>query len=181
MEDLTGKNIDRYEITGLIASGGMAYVYRACDPHLNRVVAIKLVRAESFTPDELPTLLERFKNEAKIIANLSHPNIVKVFDYGEYEGVPYLVMELVEGKTLRSLLTKPIDYSDAAELLIPLADALSYMHENGLLHRDIKPSNIIISVTPYVQPYVWISLLNLINDCPQKFLNVHLIFPTFRF
>ena len=144
MEDLTGKHIDRYELTGLIASGGMAYIYRAYDPRLNRVVAIKFVRAEAFTADELPTQMKRFGNEAKIIANLSHPNIVKIFDYGEYEGVPYLVMELVQGETLRSLMTKPLSYTEAAEILIPIADALAYIHEQGLLHRDIKPSNIMV-------------------------------------
>ena len=115
MEDLTGKHIDRYELTGLIASGGMAYIYRAYDPRLNRVVAIKFVRAEAFNADELPTQMKRFGNEAKIIANLSHPNIVKIFDYGEYEGVPYLVMELVQGETLRSLMTKPLNYTEAAD------------------------------------------------------------------
>ena len=150
MEDLSGKRIDKYEITGLIASGGMAYVYRAIEstPNYERFVALKLINTDNFPPKELPVLLpalrKRFKQEAQIMAHLKHPHIVKVFDSGNCEGAPYIVMELIEGETLEHKLGKPIPYSKAAEILIPIADALFYLHKQQKVHRDVKPANIMI-------------------------------------
>jgi len=101
MEDLTGKLVDRYQILELLGKGGMAMVYKAYDTRLEREVAVKIIRLEAFPPEELHDVLKRFEREAKALARLSHPNIVKVMDYGEYEGSPFLVLEYLPGGTLK--------------------------------------------------------------------------------
>lgn len=138
------QQIGRYEIEREIGRGGMAIVYKARDPHLDRDVAIKLIRRGNFTLDQLETLPERFKREARALARLNHPNIVQVYDYGYYEDMPYLVMEYIEGVTLKEV-RKPLKVTAAARLLRPIAEALDYVHSQGLLHRDVKPSNIMIT------------------------------------
>jgi tRNA A-37 threonylcarbamoyl transferase component Bud32 len=142
MEDLVGKTVDRYKIIGEIGRGGMAIVYRAIDSMLDRNVAIKIIMPEYADKEKL---LKRFSREAKSLAKLSHSNIVKVLDYGEYEGSPYLVMEYIPGGTLSSMLGKPMNYAEAAALLAPVARALNYAHQQKVVHRDIKPGNILIN------------------------------------
>ncbi len=138
------KTIGRYEIKREIGRGGMAIVYKAFDPHLNRPVAIKLIRVGGFTIDQLKTLPERFKREARALARLNHANIVQVYDFGTYGDMPYLVMEFLEGATLKEV-RKPLKVETAVRLIRPIADALSYVHDQGMLHRDVKPSNIMIT------------------------------------
>lgn len=138
------KKIGRYEIESEIGRGGMAVVYKARDTRLDRPVAIKLIQTGAFASNALGSIRERFEREAKALARLDHPNIVKVYDYGEYEGAPYLVMDYLDGATLKEL-KKPVRVDTAVKLLTPIADALEYVHRHGLLHRDIKPSNIMIT------------------------------------
>ena len=144
MEDLSGKQIGRYQVRKLIAHGGMAKVYRAADTVLERDVAFKIIKEDAFSEEDRDRVRTRFLHEAKSLAKLSHPNIVSIHDFGEYNGFPYLVMELVEGPTLRSLIGAPVPARQAASILAPVADALAYIHSRGMLHRDVKPSNIII-------------------------------------
>lgn len=144
MADDSINTIGRYEIEREIGHGGMAVVYRAHDPQLDRVVAVKLIRKGAFPPEQLAPIMERFKREAKALARLNHPNIVKVLDYGEHEGAPYLVMEYIEGATLKDV-KKPLRVETAVQLIRPIAEALDYVHSQGLLHRDVKPSNIMIT------------------------------------
>ena len=92
MSGLTGQTFGRYQILELLGEGGMATVYKAYDTRLEREVAIKVIRREAFPPDEMEMLLKRFEREAKLLGRLSHPNIVGVIDYGDFEGSPYLVM-----------------------------------------------------------------------------------------
>lgn len=138
------KEIGRYEIERKIGSGGMAIVYKAFDPHLSRSVAIKLIRKDNFTLGQFKLLSERFKREARALARLNHPNIVQIYDFGEYEDMPFLVMEFLEGVTLDKV-RKPISVDTAVRLIRPIVEAVDLIHEQGLLHRDIKPSNIIIT------------------------------------
>ena len=98
----------------------------------------------SFPLSYLEQLNERFKREAKALAKLDHPNIVKILDYGEHEGAPYLVMNYIEGRTLKDI-KKPVPIDVAVQLLHPVIEALDYVHSQGLVHRDIKPSNIMIT------------------------------------
>ena len=121
MENFIGKHIDRYNIIDLLGQGGMATVYRAYDTRLEREVALKVIRHEAFPPDVLQNELKRFEREAKSLARLSHPNIVKVLDYGEYEGSPFLVMEYLPGGTLKQKIGSPIAWQDAMHLLLPVA------------------------------------------------------------
>jgi serine/threonine protein kinase len=140
--DLIGKNIDRYKIVGELGKGGMAVVYRAVDTMLDRNVAIKVIQSESGNQEKFT---KRFLRESKTLANLSHPNIVKVLDYGEYEGAPYLVMEFISGGALKAMIGKPIPYAEAAAMLVPMARALHYAHQQKIVHRDVKPENILIN------------------------------------
>ncbi len=142
---LISQSIDRYRILEQIGEGGMAVVYKAYDTRLEREVAIKIIRKEAFPPEALERIYKRFEREAKALARLSHPNIVKVYDYGEYDGSPYLVMEYQPGGTLKDKLGKPLEWDEITRLLIPVANALGYAHEKGILHRDVKPSNILIT------------------------------------
>lgn len=112
---------------------------------LEREVAIKIIRSGAFPTDSLHEILKRFEREAKSLAKLSHPNIVKVYDYGEHEGEPYLVMEYLAGGTLKKTLDKPSPWRDALRLILPVARGVAYAHQRGVLHRDIKPANVLIT------------------------------------
>ena len=145
MQDYVGKNIDRYRVISRQGMGGMAVVYHALDTRLDRDVAIKLIRTESIPQDQYEHLMKRFEREAKSQARFSHPNIVPVYDYGEVDGAPYLVMEYIPGGTLKDIVGKPIDYLKVTKWLRPIADALRYAHARNIIHRDVKPSNILIN------------------------------------
>ncbi len=148
MADLIGKSLGRYHILEQLGEGGMATVYKAYDTRLETDVAVKVIRTENLAPSVLERALKRFEREAKALAKLTHANIVKVLDYGEYEGKPYLVMPFLQGGTLKERLKgKPIPWWDAARLLIPVARALAYAHSERMIHRDIKPSNILTTKT----------------------------------
>jgi len=145
MVNLIGQSLGRYHILEQLGEGGMATVYKAFDTRLERDVAIKVIRRDAFPPSQLDRILKRFEREAKALAKLSHLHIIKVIDYGEHEGSPYLVMEYLPGGTLKQRLGKPMAWQDAVQLLIPIADALEYAHEHNIIHRDIKPSNILLT------------------------------------
>ncbi|MEW5941246.1 MAG: SUMF1/EgtB/PvdO family nonheme iron enzyme, partial [Chloroflexota bacterium] len=138
----------RYRILGPLGKGGMASVFRAHDDHLDVEVAVKFIRTEALPPSALDRALKRFDREAKSLAKIIQPNIVKVLDYGEYNGMPFLVMPLLTGGTLRDKLTgRPMPWKDATRLLLPVARALAYAHLHNLVHRDVKPSNILITAS----------------------------------
>ena len=145
MPDITGQSIGRYDIIEPLGEGGMGEVYRGYDTRLECAVAVKFIRTEQKTPEVVERMLKRFEREAKAVAALSHPNIVKVTDYGEYEGSPYLVMPLIPGGTLRKYTGQAMAYGEAARLLEPVAKALRYAHEHHVVHRDVKPSNILMT------------------------------------
>jgi serine/threonine protein kinase len=146
MSSLLGQSLGRYHILEQIGEGGMAIVYKAYDTRLEANVAVKVIRTENLAPSILENALIRFEREAKSLAKLTHPNIVKVLDYGEYEGKPYLVMPYLPGGTLKQKLHGiPMPYQEAASILIPIARALAYAHQQGLVHRDVKPSNVLIT------------------------------------
>jgi serine/threonine-protein kinase len=134
-------NFDRYIIHGELGRGGMATVYRAHDPSFDREVAIKVLPRE-FLHD--PQFRSRFEREAKTVASLEHASIVPVYDFGEYEGQPYLVMRLMEGGTLADRLEKgPLSLGEAVRVLKQIGHALDAAHEKGVIHRDLKPGNIL--------------------------------------
>jgi serine/threonine protein kinase len=145
MGNLIGKSLGRYHILEQLGEGGMATVYKAYDTRLERDVAIKVIRRGVFPPDQLDHILKRFEREAKALAKLSHPNIVRVLDYGDYDGAPYFVMEYLPGGTLKYQLGKPISWRESVRILLPIAEALEYAHEHKVIHRDIKPANILLT------------------------------------
>ncbi len=144
-DPLLGRLVDgRYLITRRIARGGMATVYLADDQRLTRTVAIKVMH-ENLGEDE--DFTARFDREARAAARLSHPNVVSVFDQGMDDGRPYIVMEYVEGSTLRQVMTRetPMTPSRALALIQQVAEAVAAAHEAGIVHRDLKPENVLIS------------------------------------
>ncbi len=145
MAGLIGQNFGRYQILERLGEGGMATVYKAYDTRLEREVAIKVIRREAFPPEEMELLLKRFERESKSLAKLSHPNIVGVIDYGEHEGLPYLVMVYLPGGTLKSRLGRPMDWREAVQMILPIAHALDYVHDHNIINRDVKPSNILLT------------------------------------
>ena len=136
----------RYELIEKIGEGGMAIVYKARCRLLNRYVAIKILRPE-FTKDE--QFIENFKRESQAAAALTHPNIVSVYDVGKEGNIHFIVMELVEGKTLSQYIEEKgrLDYKEAISITRQVASALSLAHKNQIVHRDIKPHNILITNT----------------------------------
>ncbi|GAB4547483.1 MAG: hypothetical protein Fur002_23530 [Anaerolineales bacterium] len=142
---LIGQQFERYQILELLGEGGMATVYKAFDTRLERIVAIKVIRRDAFPPDQMNMLLKRFERESKSLAKLSHPNIVGVMDYGEHDGSPYLVMEYLSGGTLRQKLGSPMPWREAVQTILPIANALEYVHDQNIINRDVKPSNILLT------------------------------------
>ena len=135
---------ERYELNHLIARGGMAEVYRARDRLLDRPVALKVLFPE-LSIDR--SFVERFRREAQAAANLSHPNIVPVFDWGEDTGTYFIVMEFIDGRPLSSILKTagPLSPERTADVGAHVAAALGYAHKHGVIHRDVKPGNVLIT------------------------------------
>ncbi len=143
MQNYVGQQIDRYRIIERLGMGGMAVVYKAYDTRLERDVALKLIRTEAIPPEQYERLMKRFEREAKAQARFKHPHIVAVHDYGEVDNSPYLVMDFISGGTLKDRLHGPVDWRQAVRWLIPVAEALAYAHQRGIVHRDVKPANIL--------------------------------------
>ena len=144
MDRYTGKKLDgRYEIHEMIGMGGMAVVYRAYDTIDDRTVAIKILKDEFLGNEEF---IRRFKNESKAIAVLSHPNIVKVYDVSFGDRIQYIVMEYIDGITLKEYLDqqKVVKWKEAVHFTVQILRALQHAHEKGIVHRDIKPQNIML-------------------------------------
>jgi serine/threonine-protein kinase len=145
---LIGALIDgRYRIRGRVARGGMATVYTATDERLERTVALKIIHP---TQPRDPHFLERFTDEAKTIARLTHPNVVAVYDQGVHESLPYLIMEYVRGRTLREMLSdrRRLSPQESLAILEQVLAAVAAAHRAGLVHRDIKPENVLVAEAP---------------------------------
>ena len=140
--DLIGTQLGKYHIVERISTGGMAEVYKAYQPDLDRHVAIKII-ASDLSGD--PAWLAQFKREAQMLARLQHPNILPIYDYGDYNGMPYLVMQYNRGGTLADCLGHPQPVDDAVRIVSQIGDALAYAHAHGVVHRDVKPSNILLT------------------------------------
>ncbi|MDY5742728.1 MAG: Stk1 family PASTA domain-containing Ser/Thr kinase, partial [Lachnospiraceae bacterium] len=141
---------NRYEILGILGTGGMADVYKAKDRVLDRFVAVKVLKGELCSD---ANLIERFRAEAKAAAGLSHPNLVRVFDVDSQAGIHYIVMELVEGVTLKKYIERKgrIPTEEAIMIVLHVLAGMEAAHRNGIIHRDIKPQNIIISMNGEVK------------------------------
>ena len=139
--------IGKYAIESVLGKGAMGVVYKAFDPGIERVVAIKTVRKDRVDQDLIEQSMARFKNEAKAAGRLLHPNIVSVYEYGEDEANAFIVMEYVEGTGLREYLARKasFDLPHVASIMTQLLRALDFAHERGVIHRDIKPANLILT------------------------------------
>jgi serine/threonine-protein kinase len=146
IKDLTGMTLGKYQIVERLGRGGMADVYRAYQPGMDRYVAIKVMHPHLA---EDPDFLERFKREAQSVGTLRHPNIVQVIDFDIQDNEYYMVMEFIQGSTLKAVLMerKALPVPEALDLGIKLADAMDYAHKAGMIHRDIKPANVLMSKT----------------------------------
>jgi serine/threonine protein kinase len=144
MEDLTGRQFGQYRIVAPLGEGGMADVYKAYQASVDRYVAIKVLPQFHSRNREF---LQRFKQEAQVLAKLQHPFVVPILDFGEADGYTFLVMTFIEGGTLKDLLTgEPIPLSRAGRIISQVGSALGYAHSLGMVHRDLKPTNILIDL-----------------------------------
>jgi serine/threonine protein kinase/Tfp pilus assembly protein PilF len=138
-----GENVGAYRIVEKLGQGGMATVYKAYHPALDRYVAIKVMHP-AFMED--PNFLARFQREARIVAKLDHPHIIPIYDFAEHNGHPYLVMRFIEGETLKARIERgPLESQEIMRITRAVGEALTYAHGQGVLHRDIKPSNILLT------------------------------------
>lgn len=143
VEDLQGQQVGRYQVIAVVGLGGMAAVYRAHDPLLRRDVALKVLYPQ-YTVDT--SLVERFKHEAVVAAQIDHPNIVSIYDVGEVDGLVYIAMQLINGRSLADLLYErmKLPLADLVPIIEQIAAALDYAHAQGVVHRDIKAANILL-------------------------------------
>lgn len=142
IEDLTGRQLGPYEILEPLGEGGMASVYKAFQAGVERQVALKVLPRQLAAD---PTFVARFRQEARVLAQLQHPHIVPIHDFGEEGGYTYLAMSFIEGGTLVSLMNgRPLPLAVVRRIISQIGDALDYAHSTGLVHRDVKPSNILI-------------------------------------
>ena len=133
--------IGKYDVVEVLGEGGMGAVYKAIDPRIGRTVAIKVIKGD-FAQD--PELLRRFDIEARAVGNLQHPNIVVVYDFGEENGSPYLVMQYLDGTPLDKIIAQRqnLPIIKKLDIIIGVLEALDYAHEHGVIHRDVKPANV---------------------------------------
>lgn len=147
---MIGKRLGDYNLIGLVATGGMARIYEGVDARLGRHVAVKVLELETETPVEDDTLPARFEREARAVAKLDHPNIISIYQYGEFQGALFIVMPLIKGRDLAQEFAalrkagKRMDVPRGLRILEQIASALDYAHSAGVIHRDIKPSNVLI-------------------------------------
>lgn len=142
MSDLVGHQLGQYAVTAQIGKGGMATVYLATQASMKRDVAIKVL-PRTLTHEE--RFLDRFYREVEIVASLQHPHILPVYDFGEYDGTPYIVMAYMSGGTLADLISQgPMDPDETIRIVQEMADALDYAHGKGVIHRDFKPNNVLL-------------------------------------
>src|SRR5579863_323134 len=135
------KHTGRYEIVAELGRGGFGQVYRAFDPTLNSMVAIK-----TLSIDNDAAVLARFRNEAAASRRLQHPNIVTIYDFGEQDGTPYIVMQLLEGQDLQRVIDsrKPIPLWHKIQIMTQIASGLGHAHAHDIVHRDVKPANVML-------------------------------------
>ena len=142
MRNLSGTQLGPYRLVEPIGEGGMATVYRAYQPSMDRFVALKILPAHYATD---PSFMERFRQEARVIARLEHPNIIPVHDFGEQDNITYLVMRYLQAGSLKDILRAgPLPLADTVRVTTQVAGALDYAHRQGIIHRDIKPANVLI-------------------------------------
>src|SRR5487761_1939228 len=139
--------VGKYEIHGELGTGGMGVVLRGWDPAIARGVAIKSINKASHQTDELAAVMNRFRQEAQAVGRLVHPGIVQIYDYIEDDQGAYIVMELVNGKTLAHHIAEGdrYDIHEVGQIITQLLDGIGYAHGKGVVHRDIKPSNLLIN------------------------------------
>ena len=142
--------LGKYKILGELGKGAMGVVYRAQDPRLGRVVALKTTNAEVAGD---PDLLQRFYREAQAAANLTHPNIVTIYDIDEANGVPFIAMEYLEGESLQKIIAERRDVPilKKVQIVIDTCKGLDYAHQHGIVHRDVKPANIVVVTSGQVK------------------------------
>lgn len=167
MTDVFGNKLGQYVLLEQLGEGGMAKVYNAFDTRVEQNVAIKVILPSKRSSS---IFLQQFEREAKVLANLTHTNIVKVLNYGIENGQPYLVMEYVPGGTLREALNQKLPWQTAAAILAPIARALDYVHQQQIVHRDVKPSNILLQedFRPMLSDFGILKLLESKDEKPDS-------------
>ena len=147
-QTLVGKKIGRYEVEGMLGAGGMGEVYLAYDSVLKRKFALKILPAEFVVDSDR---LQRFQREAQAVSALNHPNIVTIYDVGNFEDLHFIAAEYIEGKTVRQLIDEGLKLNDTLTIVSQTAEALAAAHQSGIIHRDIKPENIMVRPDGYVK------------------------------
>ena len=164
---MIGSEINQYKILEKLGAGGQGTVYKALDTKLNRVVVVKVL------PPELTAKtanFKRFEREAQLCSQLDHPNICTIYDFNEADGVFYIVMQYVEGKNVRQLVSgRPLELKSAISIEVQVTDALTYAHSKNIIHRDIKAGNVMVTKTGQVK-ILDFGLAKLLQDEPAAHL-----------
>ena len=147
-DPLIGKQLGDYQIVEILGRGGMARVYKGYDARLDRYAAVKVIDASLLATENEDEYRQRFQREARAIAKLNHPNIVGIYQFGDYENLYYMAMVFIEGRDLGQLLkdrNTTLNNEQILRIVRGVGSALDYAHANGVIHRDVKPSNIMVT------------------------------------